>query len=154
MWLARRAGFEIRWVWYLSVGSQIFQACLSLFLLWRELRRKLVFAEAEYSRQLYPRCQFGELLESDFVTEMASRSGFFFSTSGKLAWVSSPSVFRVSGDRPPNEVPLIAPVIQENALFKRLSLGGDDDHIMFARRSGMKIPPSEGPGFGVSAHPT
>jgi putative MATE family efflux protein len=46
IWLARRAGFEIRWVWYLSVGSQIFQACLSLFLLWRELRRKLVFAEA------------------------------------------------------------------------------------------------------------
>ena len=72
---------------------------------------------------------------------MASRSGFLFSTSGKLAWVSSPSVFRVSGDRPPNEVPLIAPVIQENALFKRLSLGGDDDHIMFARRSGIGFRP-------------
>ncbi len=44
--LSRRAGFEIRQVWYLSVGTQVFQACFSLFLLWRELRRKLVFAEA------------------------------------------------------------------------------------------------------------
>jgi Na+-driven multidrug efflux pump len=46
IWLSQRAGFEIRMVWYLSVGSQVFQACLNLFLLWRELRRKLVFAEA------------------------------------------------------------------------------------------------------------
>ena len=44
-WLSRRAGFEIRMVWYLSVGSQVFQACLNLFLLWRELKRKLVFPE-------------------------------------------------------------------------------------------------------------
>jgi Na+-driven multidrug efflux pump len=44
--LSHRAGFEIREVWYLSVGTQIFQACLSLFLLWRELRKKLVFSEA------------------------------------------------------------------------------------------------------------
>ena len=43
VWLSHRAGFEIRSVWYLSVASQIFQACLNLFLLWRELRRKLVF---------------------------------------------------------------------------------------------------------------
>lgn len=43
--LSHRAGFEIRQVWYLSVGTQLFQACLSLFLLWRELRKKLVFSE-------------------------------------------------------------------------------------------------------------
>jgi MATE family, multidrug efflux pump len=43
--LSRRAGFEIREVWYLSVGTQVFQACLSLFLLSRELRKKLVFSE-------------------------------------------------------------------------------------------------------------
>ena len=43
--LSRRAGFEIREVWYLSVASQIFQACLNLVLLRRELRKKLVFSE-------------------------------------------------------------------------------------------------------------
>ncbi len=43
--LSHRAGFEIREVWYLSVVSQIFQACLNLFLLWRELRKKLTFPE-------------------------------------------------------------------------------------------------------------
>ncbi len=43
--LSRRAGFEIRQVWYLSVVSQILQACLNLFLLWGELRKKLVFPE-------------------------------------------------------------------------------------------------------------
>lgn len=43
--LSHRPGFEIRQVWYLSVGTQILQACLSLFLLWRELRKKLVFSE-------------------------------------------------------------------------------------------------------------
>lgn len=46
IWLSQQPGFEIRMVWYLSVGSQIFQACLNLALLWRELRRKLVFTEA------------------------------------------------------------------------------------------------------------
>ena len=44
--LSRRAGFEIREVWYLSVVSQVFQACLNLFLLRRELRKRLVFPEA------------------------------------------------------------------------------------------------------------
>ena len=43
--LSRRAGFEIREVWYLSVGSQIVQACLNLVLLRRELRKKLFFSE-------------------------------------------------------------------------------------------------------------
>jgi Na+-driven multidrug efflux pump len=43
--LARTPGFQIRHVWYLSVASQIIQACLNLFLLRRELRRKLNFHE-------------------------------------------------------------------------------------------------------------
>ena len=43
--LSHRAGFEIREVWYLSVVSQMLQACLNLFLLWRELRKKLTFPE-------------------------------------------------------------------------------------------------------------
>jgi putative MATE family efflux protein len=41
--LSRRAGFQIREVWYLSVGSQVIQACGNLLLLRRELRRKLTF---------------------------------------------------------------------------------------------------------------
>src|SRR5438105_4806 len=39
--LSFHPGFQIRHVWYLSVGSIVFQACLNLFLLWRELHRKL-----------------------------------------------------------------------------------------------------------------
>jgi len=46
IWLSHKAGFEIRTVWYLSVASQVFQACLNMFLLWREMRRKLSFPEA------------------------------------------------------------------------------------------------------------
>src|SRR5437016_6667026 len=45
--LSRTAGFEIRYVWYLSVASIFFQACLNLLLLQRELRKKLVFPETE-----------------------------------------------------------------------------------------------------------
>jgi putative MATE family efflux protein len=41
--LSRRGGFQIREVWYLSVGSQVIQACGNLLLLRRELRRKLTF---------------------------------------------------------------------------------------------------------------
>ena len=43
--LSQRAGFQIEWVWYLSVGSIFFQACVNLFLLQREFRRKLTFGE-------------------------------------------------------------------------------------------------------------
>jgi putative MATE family efflux protein len=43
--VARTPGFEIRHVWYLSVGSQLIQACFNLLLLRRELRRKLNFEE-------------------------------------------------------------------------------------------------------------
>src|SRR5256886_3508086 len=43
--LSLRPGFQIRDVWYLSVGSIIFQACCNLLLLRRELQRRLVFPE-------------------------------------------------------------------------------------------------------------
>ncbi len=43
--LSRRAGFELRELWYLSVASQVFQACLNLFLLQRELKKKLNFTD-------------------------------------------------------------------------------------------------------------
>lgn len=43
--LARHPGFQIRYVWYFSVASQVLQACINLLLLQRELRRKLVFQE-------------------------------------------------------------------------------------------------------------
>ena len=43
--LSQRPGFQIRYVWYLSVVSIFFQACFNLVLLLRELRRKLTFHE-------------------------------------------------------------------------------------------------------------
>ena len=43
--ISRLPGFEITYVWYLSVGSQVIQACTNLWLLHRELQRKLVFPE-------------------------------------------------------------------------------------------------------------
>ena len=45
--IARTPGFEIRHVWYLSVGSVIVQMCVNLLLLRHELRRKLRFEEPE-----------------------------------------------------------------------------------------------------------
>jgi Na+-driven multidrug efflux pump len=44
--LSRMPGFQIRHVWYLSVASILFQACVNLLLLRREFRKKLVFDEA------------------------------------------------------------------------------------------------------------
>ncbi len=41
--LSYRPGFDIKFVWYLSVGSQLLQACINLVLLQRELHRKLRF---------------------------------------------------------------------------------------------------------------
>lgn len=41
--VAHTPGFEIRHIWYLSVASQLIQACINLLLLRRELRRKLNF---------------------------------------------------------------------------------------------------------------
>jgi putative MATE family efflux protein len=43
--LSQRAGFQVRYVWYLSVLSIFFQACVNLVLLQREFRRKLTFRE-------------------------------------------------------------------------------------------------------------
>ena len=45
--ISRAPGFDIRHIWYLSVGSQILQACINLLLLRRELRHKLRFKEGE-----------------------------------------------------------------------------------------------------------
>src|SRR5437870_7141256 len=45
--IARTPGFEIRHVWYLSVGSIILQMCVNLLLLRHELRKKLRFEEPE-----------------------------------------------------------------------------------------------------------
>jgi putative MATE family efflux protein len=41
--MARMAGFELRWIWYLSAGAVTFQMVLSLLLLRREFRRRLNF---------------------------------------------------------------------------------------------------------------
>jgi len=45
--ISRMPGFEIREVWYLSVGIVILQMCLNLFLLRHELRKRLRFDEPE-----------------------------------------------------------------------------------------------------------
>src|SRR5881296_3022356 len=47
MLISRTPGFEIRQVWYLSVGSIVFQMCVNLLLLRHELRKRLRFEEAE-----------------------------------------------------------------------------------------------------------
>jgi len=45
--IARTTGFEIKHVWYLSVASIVLQACINLFLLRNELRKKLTFEGLE-----------------------------------------------------------------------------------------------------------
>src|SRR6266403_2133702 len=45
--ISRTPGFEIRHVWYLSVGSIILQMCANLLLLRHELRKRLRFEEPE-----------------------------------------------------------------------------------------------------------
>jgi putative MATE family efflux protein len=42
--LARLPGFQLRWIWYLSVASTVVQMTSNLLLLRREFRRKLTFA--------------------------------------------------------------------------------------------------------------
>jgi putative MATE family efflux protein len=44
-WVSRIPGFDIRYVWYFSVASQVMQACLILLLLKRELGHKLNFGD-------------------------------------------------------------------------------------------------------------
>jgi len=43
--ISRQGGFNIKVIWYMSVGSQVLQACINLLLLRRELHRKLKFEE-------------------------------------------------------------------------------------------------------------
>jgi Na+-driven multidrug efflux pump len=43
-WLSRQAGFRIEEVWYLSVTTTALQTLLSLWLVRREMRRRLAFA--------------------------------------------------------------------------------------------------------------
>jgi putative MATE family efflux protein len=47
IYISRTPGFEIRHVWYLSVGSTIFQMCVNLLLLRHELRKRLRFDEPD-----------------------------------------------------------------------------------------------------------
>jgi putative MATE family efflux protein len=49
--LSHRPGFQLRYVWYLSVASIFLQACVNLLLLRREFRRKLTFDETGLSGQ-------------------------------------------------------------------------------------------------------
>ena len=44
---SQRPGFDIKIVWYLSVSSQVLQACINLLLLRRELHKKLRFEETD-----------------------------------------------------------------------------------------------------------
>ncbi len=43
LWLARRPDFQLRWIWYLSAASILFQLALNLVLLYREFRLRLAF---------------------------------------------------------------------------------------------------------------
>ncbi len=42
LWLSTRPGFELKQLWFLSVATVALQAITSLFLLWRQFRRRLV----------------------------------------------------------------------------------------------------------------
>ena len=44
--MARMPGFQLRWIWYLSVGAVLVQLALSLWLLRREFVRRLQFEPA------------------------------------------------------------------------------------------------------------
>jgi Na+-driven multidrug efflux pump len=43
IWLSRLPGFELHWVWYLSVGATFLQLAMNLLLLRREFRTRLAF---------------------------------------------------------------------------------------------------------------
>jgi Na+-driven multidrug efflux pump len=45
--ISRMPGFQIREVWFLSIGTVILQMCVNLFLLRHELRKRLRFDEPE-----------------------------------------------------------------------------------------------------------
>jgi Na+-driven multidrug efflux pump len=43
--LSRTAGFQLNWIWYLSVVAVFVQLALSMLLLRREFSRRLVFSQ-------------------------------------------------------------------------------------------------------------
>lgn len=49
--LSRLPGFELRWIWYLSVAAGTLQLVLNMLLLRREFRRRLNFAPASVTTQ-------------------------------------------------------------------------------------------------------
>jgi putative MATE family efflux protein len=46
LWLSARSGFRVEQIWYLSIATTTMQALLSLWLLSRELGKRLVFSQA------------------------------------------------------------------------------------------------------------
>jgi putative MATE family efflux protein len=46
LWLSAQTGFRVEQIWYLSIVTTTMQACLSLWLLRRELGKRLVFSQA------------------------------------------------------------------------------------------------------------
>jgi putative MATE family efflux protein len=52
--LSRAPGFELRWIWYLSVGAVLLQLAISLLLLRREFRLRLDFGAADGRRSAMP----------------------------------------------------------------------------------------------------
>jgi hypothetical protein len=43
LWLSTQTGFRVEHIWYLSIATTTLQASVSLWLLKRELRLRLVF---------------------------------------------------------------------------------------------------------------
>jgi hypothetical protein len=43
LWLSTQSGFRVEHIWYLSIATTTLQALLSLWLLRRELGKRLVF---------------------------------------------------------------------------------------------------------------
>lgn len=43
IWMAKQSSFELKHVWYLSIGASVFQAFVSLYLVKKEMKRKLIF---------------------------------------------------------------------------------------------------------------
>jgi Na+-driven multidrug efflux pump len=48
--LSRTPGFELRWIWYISVGAVVVQLAMNLWLLQREYRLRLNFAASPTPR--------------------------------------------------------------------------------------------------------
>jgi Na+-driven multidrug efflux pump len=46
LWLSARSGFRVEQIWYVSIATTTLQALLSLWLLSRELGKRLVFSQA------------------------------------------------------------------------------------------------------------